>query len=222
MRVEQRTAELQRRQPRARSLQLFGVARLARAAARHRRLRADSRGGSLRRARRGGTPASRAGQGQRAAHGPADRRSAGVLADRPRDDACGRRSNLMAMATAVAAGRDRRFGPRHRAVDCAAAALPRRAGAAQPGVRQPDLERREVHREGGEPDDLDRIDDRRRDACTTFATTASVSTSATRRNSSACSSDCIASMSSKAPASAWRSCIASSTVTAGASGPKAR
>ena len=85
-RVEQRTSELQRRQPRARSVQLFRVARLARAAARHRRLRADSRRGSLRQSRRDRAPPPRAGQAQRAAHGPADRRPAGVLADWPHDD----------------------------------------------------------------------------------------------------------------------------------------
>ena len=43
-RVEARTAELARREPRARGVQLLGLARPARAAARHRRLRADPRG----------------------------------------------------------------------------------------------------------------------------------------------------------------------------------
>ena len=49
LRVETRTVGTARGQPRARSVQLFGVARSARAAARDRRLRADPRGGSRRR-----------------------------------------------------------------------------------------------------------------------------------------------------------------------------
>ncbi len=58
--------------------------------------------------------------------------------------------------------------------------------------------------------------------CSGCATTASASTCSTRTSCSACSSACTTPRSSRAPASAWRTCSASSPGSAGACGPRAK
>ncbi len=67
--------------------------------------------------------------------------------------------DLTAMATAVAQDAIAASGTAIELSIDADAAVPRRAVAPQPGLGQPDLQRGEVHGQGAEPGDHDRIDD---------------------------------------------------------------
>ena len=186
------------RQPRARGVQLLGVARSARAAAAHHRVRDDA--ASSRPARvstdDSGGSCSRRLRGGGRAHGPPDRRPARVLARRPDRSWPRARSisiDLVREARRTSATRD--INGRDRQVaDSRSADGARRSRAAAPGARESAVERAQVLRSRATRAEIEvgastATAPTRSSSC---ATTASASTCSTSTSCSACFSGCTA------------------------------